>query len=144
MRPASIVWFERLYLGSLALGLVSSAFNWSSLTAAAEATPGASGFIGSPAFMLSVMAFSLAISLVFWYLIARRGSKVAKWIVTIFTVLGVLGLPGTLSNPAFGPSIIAFSLINTLLQLAAVVCLFRPDTVDWFNGKRPADPDVFN
>ena len=144
MRPASIVWFERFYLGSLAMGLLSTAINWSSLMAATQAAPGASGFIGSSTFMLLIMAFSFAISACFWYLIARRGSKVAKWIVTVLFAVGLLSLPGTLSNPLFGPLIITFAVINLLFQLAAVVCLFRPDTVDWFNGKRPADPDVFN
>jgi len=144
MRPVSIVWFERLYLGSLILGLLSSVLNWTTIRAATLATPGASGFIASTTFIFLTLAFSFGISALFWYFIAKRGSKVAKWIFTGFFVIGLLGLPATLRNPMFGPTVTTFALINILLQLAAVICLFRPDTHDWFNGRKPADPNVFN
>lgn len=144
MRPVSIVWFERFYLTALVLGLISTLINWSTISATAQAAPGASGFAGSAAFMVSVLAVSFGVSLLFWFFIARRGSKVAKWIMTVFFVLGLLGLPATLTNPMFSTGVVAMALINTLLQLAAVICLFRADTHDWFNGRKSADLDAFN
>ena len=144
MRPVSIVWFERFYLASLVLGLLSTMINWSTISAAALATPGAPGLVTSPIFMIVIMAISIGFSLLFWYLIARRGSKVAKWILVIFVVVGLLSLPGVLRNPLYGTSMVAMALINYLLQLAAVVCTFRSDTHDWFNGTKPVDPNAFS
>jgi len=144
MRPVSIVWFERFYLASLVLGLLGSISNWSTISAVTQAAPGASGFVATSTFLIMVMAIGYGFSLLFWFLVARRGSKVAKWIFVVFFAIGLLSLPGVLRNPMYNTPLVAMTLINSLLQLAAVVCLFRADTHDWFNGRKPVDPDAFN
>ena len=143
MRPASIVWFERFFLASLVLGLLSTMINWSAISTAAQATRGAPGLVASPIFMIVIMAISVGFSLLFWYFIARRGSKIAKWILVVFFVIGLLSLPGVLRNPLYGTGMVAMAMINYLLQFAAVVCTFRADTHDWFNGRKPVDPNAF-
>ena len=143
MRPASIVWFERFFLASLVSGLLSTMINWSAISAAAQAARGAPGLVTSPIFMIVIMAISLGFSLLFWYFIARRGSKIAKWILVVFFVIGLLSLPGVLRNPLYGTGMVAMAMINYLLQFAAVVCTFRADTRDWFNGRKPVDPNAF-
>jgi hypothetical protein len=70
-RPNSIIWFERVFLGSLLLGLVNSVLTWSSMTAQMAATPGA-GMLGSN-FLIGSMAIGIIINLLLWYFIARRG-----------------------------------------------------------------------
>jgi hypothetical protein len=145
MRPVSIVWFERIYLFSIALGLLSTMMNWSVIIAAAQAAPNAAQLPGSiPAFSLIVIAFSIGINLLIWYFIARRGSNVARWIFTAFFVFGLLVMPSSLSNPLYGPGLVAMAVFNTLLQVAALVCLFRPDARDWFKRRKPVDTNVFD
>lgn len=132
-RPRSIVMFERLYLAAIAIGLLTTAFLWSSLrqkVAAQEA------MLGSW-FLPATIVIGFAISLALWYFIARRGSVVAKWIATVLVALGIAGvlftmLMGRYSWDASG----VIGLIRVALQIGAIWFLFRPDNRAWF-GEKP-------
>ena len=77
-----------------------------------------------------------------WHLIAHRASNAAKWILVVFTVIGVLlALPG-LAGP--WNSTLALSLMVYALEVLAVVYLFRPDARAWLDGKGQADPATFD
>ena len=77
------------------------------------------------------MAISLLIPLLLWYFIARRASNIAKWILVVMTLLGLLfvnldaGQLGSLAGIA--------SLTVTILQLVAIVLLFRADARAWLS-----------
>ena len=78
-RPLSITRFGRLYLSSTFLGLLFTVLYYDTLrewSLQRGSSPGA----------ILVFAFvGTLISLLLWYLIARRASRVAKWLVTIGT-----------------------------------------------------------
>jgi hypothetical protein len=140
-RPASIVSFERLYLGSIALGAVGTIMNWSTMTAQIAADPN-SALLPSW-FMPVVLVISFAISLALWYFTARRGAVVAKWILVVFFVIGLLGIPAVISTP--GPILIKFLTgVNFVLQALAVWMLFKPDSKQWFAGKWSDGKDIFS
>ncbi len=132
MRPQSIVIFERLYLASVALGLLFTAQNWSAREALLARNPTAAqfGWIGP-----ATTAVGLLIALALWYFVARRGSVVAKWIVTVFAVWAAV----LLALYLFGLAAIDGRLVTiltgaaqNLLYVASAVMLHRADSRAWF------------
>ncbi|WP_260598215.1 hypothetical protein [Sphingomonas endolithica] len=134
-RPISIVNFERCYLGAFAIGLVNTAMSWQATTA--KLAPQAAMF--GTWYLPAVTLIGFAITLALWYFIARRGSAVAKWIATVFLVLGLLGLLITLPMGTYPKGIGGIlGIVSTVLQVIAIWLLFRPDTKVWF-GETKAD-----
>ena len=132
VRPRSIVRFERFYLGSFGLGLIGWATSWHSTAARLAADPktAAFGWILPAALLLSA-----AITLALWYLVARRASLVAKWIVTVLTALAVLRFLFNLTVLLRGSVPVVALLLSAgmlVLGIAATVQLFRPDARTWF------------
>lgn len=143
MRPQSITRFDQLFLGSLGLGVVNFVLNYDNAIAQLEADPATAGLAASgPSFMVGVLVGSMGISLLLWWLAARRASNVARWILAVFTVLGLLGLPFTISQLPVLQLVVTLAI--TAMQVAALWFLFRPDATAWFrHGPRGMDPDVF-
>ena len=143
MRPKSIVTFERLYLGALALGIVDIVLSWQETSARLAADPRARD-LGSTFLPMTVL-ISVIIPLLLWYFVARKASVVAKWIVVALFVLSIAafligaqrtGLPSGLSG--------ILSLVAVVMQAAAVWLLFRPDAKAWFNdGRGGSETDSF-
>jgi hypothetical protein len=132
MRPVSIVNFERLYLTAVAIGLVNSMLTWDRSVAMVSAQPGL-GF-GS-GLVVASLVIGLLIQLLLWYFIARRASVVAKWILVILFVIGVLYWLSTLSgNPSFSGITAILGVAAVVVQAAAIWMLFRPDAKAWFSG----------
>jgi hypothetical protein len=91
-----------------------------------------------PIVMVSGLALSTAISLLLWFFVARKGSVVAKWIVTVFFVLGVLSLAMQVIGGTFPSGLAAVvAIIAWVLNLIAVYQLFKPDTEVWFGEAKP-------
>ncbi len=136
MRPESIIMFERLYLGALVVGLVNAVINWSSTQAymANDPAVAASG-LGS-GFLISTMLIGFAIPLLLWYFIAKRGSNIAKWVLVVLFVLGLISMLFSFGamlamNGTIG---LVGALLTTVLQAAAVYMLFKPDAVAWLKS----------
>lgn len=134
-RPVSIVWFERLYLGGVVVGVINAALSWNVALARLAANP-APAQLG-PSFGSTMLAggivLGVLISLLLWYFTARKGSVVTKWIITAFFVLGLLSLfwaavQGTVPHGVGG----VLTIVAWVLDAIAVWHLFRPDTKVWF------------
>ena len=103
MRPTSIVLFERLFLLSLAIALVNGFLQYDALVAQVGNDPALAQLGWGSGAILVVMAISLLIPLLLWYFIARRASNIAKWILVVMTLLGLLFVnldPGQLGSLA--------------------------------------------
>jgi hypothetical protein len=141
-RPASIVTFERCYLGALVVGLVNTMLNWSTAMDAMNADPSVaqlgSGF--STTMLIGGTIISILISLTLWYFVARRGATVAKWIVVVLYTLGLLTFLWQMlhGGTAIGLTV-AITVLQLVLQTIAVVMLFRPDAKAWF-GETAEEP----
>lgn len=146
MRPQSIVRFDQLYLVLIAIGLIGFGVNWESAMAQIGANPGLSrlGRNGT-GLLIGMYAFSVAISLLLWFFVSRRASNVARWILAVLTVYGLISLPFTLFfSPLPLPSLVV-AVVSAALQIAIVWCLFRPDAAAWFrHGPKGMDPEVFD
>ena len=95
-------------------------------------------------FVVTIFIISIMLNILIWYFISVRASKIAKWILIVFFVIGLLSIIRNFNSP-FAPQGLAFGvmMVLTVLQGAGVYMLFRSDAIGWFNGKRPVDPEIF-
>ncbi|WP_420605887.1 hypothetical protein [Novosphingopyxis sp.] len=139
MRPASIKKFEIAYLANLIVGAVGTIFNWDVTLEQFQAGAGAAL---SPMILIAILVVAYAISLLLWYFVARRASNIAKWIVVVFTLFGLIGLPAFFVG-AFS-LVKGIGLLSLLLSVTAVIFLFMPDARLWFAGYGNDDPETLN
>ena len=143
MRPNSIVLFERLFLGSLAVSAVASVIAYDSVLAEVNSDPAMAQLGLGGGFVAGMLALSLAIYLGLWFLIARKASNVAKWVLVVFAAIGMVSLAASLSS--FRPDLGSLlGLASYGLEIAAIVYLFRSDAVAWLKGEWNADPATFD
>lgn len=141
-RPVSIVWFERCYLGALVIGLLNAVLRWPEMMAAAANQPNADQLGASfvPTVLIVSLLAGFGISLLLWYFAARRGAVVAKWIITIFFVIGLLSIGFSVVTGSFPTGIGGvIAVVVEVLQAIAVWQLFRPDAEAWFDKRQPID-----
>lgn len=146
MRPPSIVKFDQLYLAIIVIGVIGFAVNWESAMTQIKANPGLSqlGWSGAGV-LIGMYAFSITISLLIWYFISRRASNIARWILVVLTVYGLISLPFSLFLVALPLASLIIAIVSAALQAAMVWFLFRPDAAAWFkHGRRGMDTDVFD
>jgi hypothetical protein len=147
MRPQSIILFERIYLTCVALGAVAG--TWSFLHVGQMMPPGAPPALTASLPLISGVSLvaGVAINLLLWFFIARRGANVAKWIFIVFFVLGLFGLVRMVMGVnTLIPGLMRVSAaIQLVLQAACAWLVFRPDARAWFKGERPNDlHDIFS
>lgn len=146
MRPQSIVRFEQAYLASVLVGLINFAVTWTNKMEAVARDP---RFAGNPqmaqmggTMMIGTVVIGVLISLLLWYLVARRGSEVAKWILVVFLLLSAIGVAMAVSQfAAIGALSAALTLLAFALNAFAVWQLFQPDAKAWMGGGRKARVD---
>ena len=137
MRPSSIVMFERLFLASLAVGALTFVIGYESITAVLASDPRFQKAGVGGGFVIGLVAALYAFCLLLWYLIAHRASNAAKWILVVLVVLDVLSVLPALTGPFDGMLLLTFAI--RVLEIAAVVYLFRADAVAWLTDEGAAD-----
>jgi hypothetical protein len=144
MRPVSIIWFERLFLASIVLGLANSILVWEESMATITADPVLASL--GATFLIVTMAISEGINLLLWYFIARRAANVAKWILVVLTLVSLAGTAMLLATATYPTGL--EGVVTTIvlgLYLVSVGMLFRSDAREWFERKgRMLDPDIFS
>ena len=124
IRPAPIIWFERLYLA----GLLISAFYMGPILRAAG-----SGSI-SPLFLIGIVAFGFGLPLLLTLLVSRRRNNIAKWLlVGLFGLAVALTVYGQMDSSDWGWS--ASGLAIWALQAVAIALLFAPSSRAWLGNK---------
>jgi hypothetical protein len=137
MQPESIRKFTLFYLGSLVVSLVATFVGYDILTAQVEAQSAATGLAMGSGAIVAGIALNVAITLLLWYLVARKGFVIAKWIIVLFFLFTVV----TSISGIFAGGLAVhegLSLLAIVLQAAAVYFLFQPDAKAWFAGERTA------
>ena len=121
-RPTEIIWFERIIIGTLIVGVFKAFLDWPRLAAA-----------GGTAFSLSILSFTLALMLALTLLVSRRRSSVAKWLMI---GLFALGLPAFFQLAAAGQvhGSLLITVAQLIGQLVAYALLFTPAARRWFRG----------
>jgi hypothetical protein len=129
MRPQTIVNFERVNIGALALGLVQDYVSWG--------TPKQQAIMAhhSLLYFAAIQLFSFGLIVALTLLVSRRRSKIALWILVILFVLGV---PATVlmavRGQLLGSSLI--SLIQCIAELVALIFVFTPSARRWMKGEK--------
>jgi hypothetical protein len=143
MRPNSIIMFERLFLASLALSAIASVLAYDAILAELNRDPAVQQLGLGGGFMGAIFVVGFAIYLLLWFLIARRASTVAKWILVVFVALSLASFVASLTAGFTPDSGTLLALVIYALEVAAVWFLFRPDAAAWFKGDWNADPATF-
>jgi len=144
MRPKSVVTFERLALLAVALAVLVTAVTWSGNAAAYRR----SGY--GPEILWLLTAIEFAIGLLLIFLVSRKGSGVAKWILVVLTAAGVVELGMGIGDRLGGGWVVIAEIAKMLLLAAAVSFLFRADAKPWFGrggageGRHRASPTSAN
>lgn len=142
-RPPSILLFERLHVAALIVSIVAAALSWSGDLAAVMGSPAIARLDGAehiaPAVYMILRVIIWAAWVLLLYLVARRGSKVAKWLVVIAAALLLVldGAPTLLAmfgGPLAGWSATA-TIVETALVVSAAATLFRRDALPWFDRR---------
>jgi prepilin signal peptidase PulO-like enzyme (type II secretory pathway) len=133
MRPASIIYFERLSVLSILVGIAFTMLTWDAEVKVAQASN-----LGS-AFVPLVQGISLFIILLLIFLISRKASNIAKWILVALFVLGVAFIAPSLLQTLDQGLIGLLQLSQLIVQAAAIYFLFTPEARAWFGARgRPA------
>jgi len=121
-RPLEIVWFERLCIATLVLGVINSWLSWEQLVL----------FGASSAFVILIQLSVAGIIMGLVLLVSRSRSNIAKWVFAVFFALGLLI---TISNEIGDdlPSIGIIGYAQTTMQFIALVLLFRPASRRWLS-----------
>lgn len=138
MRPRSIVLFERVYWLHIAVAAVY--LTWSDVQVSHAVSPGGLEQLNRTRALIqgSTSIVSIGIELLLWFFIARRGSRVAKWIFVIFFGLAILSMAVIGFRYAQGMltlARLAVSVVTMALRTAALWLLFRPDASAWLRGR---------
>lgn len=132
--PRSVALFERLMYASLALSLLVIGLDGARMAALPEVQ--ASGGLG---FLIATGLFTVAILMLFIWLIARRRKN---WARIVFVVLFVLGLVPFVQNflnvLAANPLAASVSGLQLLLQVVALFFVFSSSARPWFKKDEPA------
>jgi glucan phosphoethanolaminetransferase (alkaline phosphatase superfamily) len=126
MRPKTVLVFEGLLLGTLALGWLQLALTWNEQMLRFAATS-----IKNPAPV--VLAISIIIAALFVLLIllvSRRRSKVAMWILLALFVIGIPGFFRVLTNVSL-VGYMPLAVIQIVGQLIGYAMLATPSTRAW-------------
>jgi hypothetical protein len=130
MRPTSIVYFERLSLLSLMVGVAFF------LLASGEGGPPDRIAGLGPGFIPLIHAAGIVLILLLILLISRKGSAIAKWIFTILFAVGVVFAVPQLAQSIDRGLIALLQLTQLVVQAAALYFLFTPEARAWFREKR--------
>lgn len=143
-RPKSIIAFEWSLWASFSVGLVGGILAWNDILEIYQSEPSMAALGLGSGFMIAMWLISFAFMLLFWFMIARRGSNVTKWIYAVLMSVGILMTLLSLNGPAAPKGVLLIAnLGSSALTAFSIFCLFRADAANWFKGTHKVDPTTF-
>ena len=133
IRPTSIIQFERFYVAAIGVDAINTVLSWTAREERALLEPQMLGNATLPV----MTAIGFAIALLLWFFIARRGSAIAKWVLTIFVTVALVWSLYAIPTGRYSMGMSGLlGLFSTVLQAYSVWMLFRPNAKPWFGGKK--------
>jgi hypothetical protein len=136
MRPASIRRFDLFFLASLALLAAGFFIGFDATVESIQAQTAGKGLQVGGGFAIGLFSVVLAIDLLLWFLVSRKGVGVAKWLLVVLLIIDLFGLPSLLGD---GLTVLKMmSLLRIALEAVAIAFLFTGDAKAWIGGS-PAE-----
>ena len=130
LRPASVLWYERLAWAAVALSALSAAADWTVLI---------KYYNQEPFFYPIVVAGIFAVQLLWIWLVARKRKNWARWISLVLVVLAIPSeILGFDERFRFNAAMAIASCTALVVWTVAVALLFRRDARGWFADRRLA------
>lgn len=133
-RPPSIKQFERLWWAATVLWGVGTWLAWERTSNALNANPQTARVAGLA--LWGNVGLVLAITLLLWWLAARRGSAIGKWLVVAAAAMSgvrvLILLFGLISGANLHPLSQGAFVLAAVLTVWSAVMLFRDDARPWF------------
>jgi purine-cytosine permease-like protein len=141
-KPPSIARFERYWFPSTLFWLIGTRLAWDRTQHALTVNPQTIPVAGWAQW--AIIALVVATTLLLWYLVARRASSIARWLVVLLAVIGTVRILLTLFTLATSANPHPLSqgsfIISAALTIASAAMLFRDDARLWF-GDGPSEID---
>ena len=128
-RPNSIIWFERLYIGSLMIAAAVMAMGWDAVRT--DAIP--------PGVLIAGVSLGLLLPLLLILLVSRKRSRVAKWLLVALFAIGLASIAMTWDRGR-NWRLDIIGTVTTAMQLLAVALLFTGPARAWLAGKDEPGP----
>ena len=139
MRPQSIKLFDLFYLGSMFLGALGFVSSYPSVKAEFARQSAETGVTVPPEVSIAGYVIGALIGLVLWFLVSRKRSTIAKWILVALFLLSLVNVGGYFSGPT--PLYEIYGLLSLIANAIAIGLLFRADAIRWLN-EEPAEDAV--
>jgi hypothetical protein len=130
MKPATIRRFDIFYLAWVALVVVDFFLQHDAYVAQVSAQGSGSGVVLGSTFVNILFGVWVLVMLLLWYLVSRKRSVIAKWLIVALTIFNVFAVP-------FDDVLTAPAIVTWLTLLASVVAsysLFGASANAWFSG----------
>jgi hypothetical protein len=125
--PRSIRLFEKLFLSSLALGVVQGALR------------GIEIGLNAVLYLATYNALMMGILVALVLLTSRKKSVICKWINTVFVFVGILYFALTLNQQGL-VLMQLISFVQIFMQGYAIYLLFNASSKAWFASKKNTTP----
>ena len=136
MKPAAIKKFDMLYLGSLAVSVLSVALVFDTMVQISNDQLAAQGLepMGG-GILIAGLAFWVIIALALWFLVSKLRIEFVKYLLALFAVYSVFTM--AVGGAGEGPMLnLILGWISSVMSLAAVYFLFTAEAKAWFAEKR--------
>lgn len=132
MRPASILHFERILFAALSIDLINNLLSWNLMAARLVAE----GMAPNPLALLAMSLASPVVGLLFWYVVARRRSNIARWAMAAIVAAGAAAFAYKAAKTGTAMDrMLVLGLVSELLKVGAVSRLFTGDANRWYRTK---------
>ena len=136
MRPKSILWFERLLGLALTIDLAVNLASWSAVSARLAAQ----GLPANPFVILLIVAASPLLGAILLYFVARRRSRIARWVVTLLVLAATITFVVVIARGMMQWTLMfGLTALAELMKLIAVTRLFTAEAAAWFAGSNGAE-----
>ncbi len=138
MKPATIGRFDLFYLAWIGLTVVDFFLQRDAYNAQVSDAATGTGFIPGSGFVIGVFVVWTLFLVLLWWLVSRKRSVVAKWIVVALAVVNFVSVPSLLRSALSPPAIVSWLIL--VVSVVAALSLFGAGAKAWFAGNVPAEP----
>jgi len=138
MKPATIRRFDLFYLAWVALTIVDFLIQRDVYVGEVQAAATGGGMIPGPSFVTGVFVVWTLVMLLLWFLVSRKRSTIARWVIVAIVILGFFGISSLLQRALDAVAIIGWLML--VVSVISAVCLFGGGAKAWFGGKAPVEP----